>query len=61
MFIKWIKPKKIIPIVNHNDEKKGDQFRQKIGSYEGYMFSLCYVKQRGLEYLKKKYEVKDNN
>jgi hypothetical protein len=42
--------------VHHREERQSDHFREKIGTYESYMMSLSYIKQRGLDYLKQTYQ-----
>jgi hypothetical protein len=53
--MKSVRPRQLIPIVNHNEDRQSDKFREKIGSYESYMVGLSFLKQRGLEWFKMQY------
>lgn len=53
--MKFVRPRHLIPIVNHNEDRQSDKFREKIGTYESYMVGLSFLKQRGLEWFKMQY------
>lgn len=52
LLVSWIRPKRLIPIVREGTGK-WDSFSKKINTLNGYLFNLCNVKQRGMDFLKK--------
>lgn len=47
MLVAWMRPKRLIPIVREGEDKS-TKFRERIATYETYLYSLSFMKQRGL-------------